>query len=49
MLKIRHNKGNNYVINGCRIIAASWKDALAEYLSVYSGGARPIFGTNIKA
>ena len=48
MLKIRHTKGNNYVINGHKLIANSWRDAMTEYLAIYTG-SRPMFGTNIKA
>ena len=47
MLKIRHTKGNNYVINGHKLIAKTWRDAIAEYLNRFDGSV-PIFGTNIK-
>ena len=41
-LKIKHNPGNTYTINGMIIAAKNYKDAIAEYLN-RDNGSTPIF------
>ena len=48
MLKVKQQKDNKYVINGYVAVATSWKEAIAEYISMTMGGSVPMFGTNIK-
>lgn len=42
-MKIKHTSENRYIINGMLVLAKTYKDAIAEYLSVH-GGSHPIFG-----
>ena len=42
-MKIKHQSSNSYVINGMKVLAINYKDAMTHYLSVHSSGARPIF------
>ncbi len=43
MIKIKSTGGTKYIINGYVVAAKNYKDALTEYLSIYEGGAKPIF------
>ena len=42
-MKLKQQSDNRYVINGYVTLAKTFKDAIAEYLSVHSGGSVPIF------
>jgi len=44
-IKIKHNNRGYYIINGCIIVAKDYRNAVAQYLSINDGGAKPIFGS----
>ena len=45
MIKVKPIGETKYIINGCIIVAKNYQNAIAQYLSVNDGGAKPIFGS----
>ena len=41
-MNIKHDKENNYIINGMVLAAKTYKEAITEYLNIHSGSI-PIF------
>ncbi len=45
MITIKQIGKARYIINGYIIVAKDYRNAVAQYLSVNDGGAKPIFGS----
>jgi hypothetical protein len=40
LMKIKHMNENRYLINGMLVLAKTYKEAIAEYISVAGSGAK---------